>query len=215
LALEAERERIAATLPEDGAALWSWCLNAGQTELLDVLAVAVAFGIDAVERKSDPNRGGKEHGNALAAALSLNMAEWYRPTAAGYFGRIGKVAIISDLEAMRQSVWGLWPFRGVGRGGVGPPLFFVCAPGLRPAPQPAPVSAQDDFFLNSASNPASRNVTGTTSNHAMQEAVLVAIDFATRHSTRNSMPQTIHTARLTESPNPTPSPIKARSNADA
>jgi ParB family chromosome partitioning protein len=103
LALEAERERIAATLPEDGAALWSWCLNAGQTELLDVLAVAVAFGIDAVERKSDPNRGGKEHGNALAAALSLNMAEWYRPTAAGYFSRIGKAAIISDLESMRQS----------------------------------------------------------------------------------------------------------------
>jgi hypothetical protein len=54
-----------------------------------------------------------------------------------------------------------------------------------------------------------------TSNHAMQAAVILAIHFATRHSTRNSMPQTIHTARLTESPNPTPSPIKARSNADA
>ena len=35
LALEAERERITAMLPEDGAALWSWCLNAGQGELLD------------------------------------------------------------------------------------------------------------------------------------------------------------------------------------
>jgi hypothetical protein len=66
--------------------LWSWCLNAGNGELLDVLAVAVAFGIDAVERKSDPNRSGKEHGNALTAALNLNMADWYRPTAAGYFG---------------------------------------------------------------------------------------------------------------------------------
>jgi ParB family transcriptional regulator, chromosome partitioning protein len=102
LALEAERERIAAMLPEDGTALWSWCLNAGQDELLDVLAVAVAFGIDAVESKSDPNRG-RAHGNALAAALHLNMADWYRPTAAGYFGRIGKATIISDLEAMRQS----------------------------------------------------------------------------------------------------------------
>jgi ParB family chromosome partitioning protein len=103
LALEAERERIAAVLPEDGSALWSWCLNAGQGELLDVLAVAVAFGIDAVESKFDPNRGGKEHGNALAAALNLNVADRYRPTAAGYFGRIGKAAIISDLETMRQS----------------------------------------------------------------------------------------------------------------
>jgi ParB family transcriptional regulator, chromosome partitioning protein len=103
LALEAERKRIAAMLPEDKTGLWSWCLNAGQAELLDVLAVAVAFGIDAVERKSDPNAGGKEHGNALAAALCLDMANWYRPTAAGYFGRIGKAAIIGDLEAMRQS----------------------------------------------------------------------------------------------------------------
>ena len=82
-------------LPEDGAALWAWCLNAGQGELLDVLAVAVASGIDAVESKYDPNRGGREHGSALAAALDLDMADWYRPTAAGYFGRIGKAAIIS------------------------------------------------------------------------------------------------------------------------
>ena len=90
-------------LPEDGTALWSWCLNAGQGELLDVLAVAVAFGIDAVESKSDPNRGGKEHGNLLAAALNLNIADWYRPLAAGYFERIGKAAIIGDFETMRQS----------------------------------------------------------------------------------------------------------------
>ena len=74
-----------------------------QGELLDVLAVAAAFGIDAVESKSNPNRGGKEHGNAVAAALNLNMADWYRPTAAGYFSRIGKAAMISDLETMRQS----------------------------------------------------------------------------------------------------------------
>jgi len=47
--------------------------------------------------------GGKEHGTALAAALSLNMEDWYRPTATGYFGRIGKAAIIGDLEAMRHA----------------------------------------------------------------------------------------------------------------
>ena len=32
-------------------------------------------------------------------------------------------------------------------------------------------AGQDDFFLKSASNPASRNATGRTSNHAMQAAV--------------------------------------------
>ena len=89
-------------LPEDGTALWSWCLNAGQAELLDVLAVAVAFGIDAVESRNDPNRGGRRMATRLPPRSHLNMADWYRPTAAGYFGRIGKATIIGDLEAMRQ-----------------------------------------------------------------------------------------------------------------
>ncbi len=103
LALEAERERVRAMLPEDQSGLWDWCLNAGRETLLDVLAVSIAFGIDAVEGRNDPNRGGVEHGKALAAALGLDMADWYRPTAAGYFGRIGKAAIIADLESMRQT----------------------------------------------------------------------------------------------------------------
>jgi len=103
LAFEAERERIRALLPEDDSALWDWCLTAERETLLDVLAVAVASGIDAVESRNDPNRGGVEHGKALASALGLDMADWYRPTAAGYFGRIGKATIIADLESMRQA----------------------------------------------------------------------------------------------------------------
>jgi ParB family chromosome partitioning protein len=103
LAFEAERERIRALLPEDDSALWDWCLTAERETLLDVLAVAVASGIDAVESRNDPNRGGVEPGKALASALGLDMADWYRPTAAGYFGRIGKATIIADLESMRQA----------------------------------------------------------------------------------------------------------------
>ncbi len=103
LAFEAERERVRAMLPEDHSALWEWCLTAERETLLDVLAVAVASGIDAVESRNDPNPDGVEHGKALAAALGLDMADWYRPTAAGYFGRIGKTAIIADLESMRHA----------------------------------------------------------------------------------------------------------------
>lgn len=39
----------------------------------------------------------------MSLALNLNMAQWYRPTVAGYFGRISKAAILADLEAMRQA----------------------------------------------------------------------------------------------------------------
>jgi ParB family chromosome partitioning protein len=103
IALEAERDRVRAVLPEDQSGLWDWCLTAERETLLDVLAVSIAFGIDAVEGRNDPNRGGVAHGKALAAALGLDMSDWYRPTAAGYFGRIGKAAIMADLESMRQA----------------------------------------------------------------------------------------------------------------
>jgi ParB family chromosome partitioning protein len=103
LALEAECQRIRDMLPSDHAGLWSWCLNAERDSLLDVLAVAAAQGIDAVESKHDANHRGSEEGKALADALGLDMGGWYRPTAAGYFSRISKAAILSDLEAARQA----------------------------------------------------------------------------------------------------------------
>ncbi|WP_095085307.1 ParB/RepB/Spo0J family partition protein [Mesorhizobium sophorae] len=103
LALDVERDRIIALLPEDQADLWDWCLKALRDDLLDVLAVAAAHSIDAVESKADANRSGRAQGEALAAALGLDMADWYRPTAAGYFARISKDAILTDLEQARQT----------------------------------------------------------------------------------------------------------------
>ena len=100
-ALETERERIGDMLPGRHDELWDWCLQADRDTLLDVLAVAVAHGIDAVQRKADTNQTGREHGAALAEALKLDMAAWYRPTAEGYFSRIGKARILADLEAAR------------------------------------------------------------------------------------------------------------------
>lgn len=103
LALNAEHERVKAMLPEDQDDLWEWCLNAEDPALLNVLAVAAAHGIDAVESKADANHCGTEQGAVLAEALGLDMARWYRPTASGYFSRISKAAILSDLETARQS----------------------------------------------------------------------------------------------------------------
>jgi ParB family chromosome partitioning protein len=103
LALNAESERIGDLLPGDHAALFDFCLKAEQHVLLDVLAVAAAHGLDAVESNSDPNRDGAAQANALASALGLDMRSWYRPSAAGYFGRISKAAILNDLADARQA----------------------------------------------------------------------------------------------------------------
>jgi ParB family chromosome partitioning protein len=103
MALNDERDRIGDMLPGDQADLWDWCLKAERDTLLDVLAVATAHGVDAVCTKNDANAGGREQGQALAQALKLDMAQWYRPTAAGYFSRISKAAILSDLQQARQA----------------------------------------------------------------------------------------------------------------
>lgn len=100
-ALEVEVERIRDRLPGNAGDLWDWCLSADQDTLLDVLAVAAAYGVDAVVTKADQNRSGVAFGAALANAVKLDMAAWYRPTAGGYFNRIPKALILSDLEAAK------------------------------------------------------------------------------------------------------------------
>lgn len=99
--LAVERDRLADRLPGDETALWEWCFAASQPDLLDVLAVVTAHGLDAVVSKHDPNRHGQRQGTALGQELGLDMAQWYRPTAAGYFGRVSKATILSDLAAAR------------------------------------------------------------------------------------------------------------------
>lgn len=100
-ALEAERERVCDRLPGDEADLWDWCLTARRDDLLDVLAVAAAHGLDAVVSKREPNRNGAAFGAKLAEALKLDMTQWWQPTAGGYFSRVSKPIMLADLEAAK------------------------------------------------------------------------------------------------------------------
>jgi ParB family transcriptional regulator, chromosome partitioning protein len=55
----------------------------------------------------DPKHGGHEapasmqHAHELAAALKLDMAEYWQPTAEGYFGRVSKQ---QTLDAVAEAV---------------------------------------------------------------------------------------------------------------
>lgn len=102
-ALDASREQWADRLPGDDEGLWEWCFAAEQSDLLDLLAVVAAHGLDAVASKQDPNAAARKQGAALAATLGMDMAQWWTPTASGYFGRVPKALILSDLEAARQA----------------------------------------------------------------------------------------------------------------
>ena len=72
-----------------------------QKTLLAILAVCAACTVDAVEKRRGADRatGLDEHAAQLAAALKLDMTQYWQPTAEGYFGRVSKGLI---LEAVRE-----------------------------------------------------------------------------------------------------------------
>jgi ParB family transcriptional regulator, chromosome partitioning protein len=93
------RQQLAATtkvvrkrLPKDADKLWGWLLDQDQKTLLGILAVCAGHTVDAVEKKrgSFEAPSSTRHAGELAEALKLDMAEYWQPTAAGYFGRVSK-----------------------------------------------------------------------------------------------------------------------------
>jgi ParB family transcriptional regulator, chromosome partitioning protein len=78
-------------LPDDEAALWDWLLAQDANTVTGLLAYGVACTLKPVR---DPRA------TQLATALSLDMAQWWQPTVAGYLGRVSKPLI---LEAVTEA----------------------------------------------------------------------------------------------------------------
>jgi ParB family chromosome partitioning protein len=85
-------------LPEMADDLWDWLLAQDTTTRLDLLAYCAALSVDAVERAHQHGRDGRlHHADRLAAALGLDMAEWWQPTAESYLGRVSKARILAAV----------------------------------------------------------------------------------------------------------------------
>jgi ParB family chromosome partitioning protein len=93
------RTQLAATtkvvrkkLPKDADKLWGWLIEQDQKTLLAILAVCAGHTVDAVEKKHGSHEAppSMHHGTELAEALKLDMAEYWQPSAKGYFGRVSK-----------------------------------------------------------------------------------------------------------------------------
>jgi len=108
------RQQLAATtkalrkrLPKDAENLWGWLIDQDQKTLLAILAVCAGHTIDAVEKKHGSFEAppSTQHARELAAALKLDMAEYWQPTAAGYFGRVSKQQMLDAVAeaATRQA----------------------------------------------------------------------------------------------------------------
>ncbi|SDZ70585.1 ParB family protein [Variovorax sp. YR266] len=92
LAVAAWSERI----PDDPQAVFGWLLGQDEGTLLELLAYCTARSIDTVSGRERE----RDHSDAIAEALGVDMADWWAPTAANYLGRVSKA---KALEAVKEA----------------------------------------------------------------------------------------------------------------
>lgn len=68
-------------------------LGLSQAELIDLLALCSALAANAL-----PTAGAADSAHAIAAALGLDMADWWEPTAEGYLNHVPKAQIVAALK---------------------------------------------------------------------------------------------------------------------
>jgi ParB family chromosome partitioning protein len=101
-ALVERHDRWRQLLPAAAEDLWAWLLSQETTVRLDLLAHCAGCTVDAVRRPhEDASSGRLVHADQIAAAVNLDMAQWWQPTATSYLGRVPKARI---LEAMTEGV---------------------------------------------------------------------------------------------------------------
>ena len=93
LALQTARDGWIERLPKERAAWFAWLLELPQPELLELMALCSALTANAL-----PSAGAAFDANALAAAVGLDMADWWEPTAEGFLNHVSKAQIAHVLK---------------------------------------------------------------------------------------------------------------------
>jgi ParB family chromosome partitioning protein len=108
-AIEAARQHWQTRLPADSEGLLTWCFMQKVATLQGLLTFCVAQTVNAVLQKGERSTSPRmEQARAVASLLNLDMAAWFTPTSANYFGRASKATIIGDLEEIKGAVAPAW-----------------------------------------------------------------------------------------------------------
>ncbi len=83
-------------LPESAEALWDWLRAQDLATLTALLATCVAMTVNAVQKPHERSTA-PHHADRLAAALALDMRQWWQPTRATYLARVPKAVILSAV----------------------------------------------------------------------------------------------------------------------
>jgi ParB family chromosome partitioning protein len=109
-AVNERHERWGDHVPADDQALWDWLIHLDDGSRMDLLALCISYGVNALFERPNPYSGSgvSQHGldvrlaqaNRLARATGMDMvvAGW-KPTVGNYLGRVTKPRI---LEAVRE-----------------------------------------------------------------------------------------------------------------
>jgi len=109
-AVNDRHERWGDHVPSDDQALWDWLANLDDGTRMELLALCVSYGVNALFERPNPYSGSgvSQHGldvrigqaDRLAVATGLDMvAAGWKPTVGNYLGRVTKGRI---LEAVRE-----------------------------------------------------------------------------------------------------------------
>ena len=108
-AIEAAREHWRSRLPAESEALLNWCFMQSVATLQGLLTFCVAQTVNAVLLKGEHSTSPRmEQAKTVAGLLNLDMAAWFTPTSANYFGRASKATIIGNLEEIKGAVAPAW-----------------------------------------------------------------------------------------------------------
>ena len=92
-AVQQAKEAWRARLPEQQGEWFGWLIGLTQDELIDLLALCSALTVNAL-----PAAGAAGSANVIGAALGLDMANWWEPTAEAYLNHVPKAQIIAALK---------------------------------------------------------------------------------------------------------------------
>jgi ParB family transcriptional regulator, chromosome partitioning protein len=92
-AVQQAKEAWWARLPEHQGEWFGWLIDLSHAELIGLLALCTSLTVNAL-----PCEGESASANALAAALGLDMADWWEPTPEDYLNHLPKAQIVAALK---------------------------------------------------------------------------------------------------------------------
>ncbi len=93
--VERERQRLGDMLPGEPGDLLRWLISQPLDTLVALLALCAAESVDVTHGNAPRTQDGSEQ---LAEALSLDMADWWEPTAETYLEAVPKAKIVAAVE---------------------------------------------------------------------------------------------------------------------